>query len=259
MEEREIIIHPCKQRKNLPALSDIMQIPREKILRLVFPREEKQFRTEYGDFLKKQLPGFLIRVDIQNPEIDICKLITFGEVEDNQVFFENCAKDYRQLSTDLVHKLVAHLDLDLMYEAPMETFNPLKKSPQKSSGDFGDWSYYIHGFHVGCRNNKSGQCIEIPLMFNSEFGALDPYFFCRFIKSMPREQPLPVNIYEDYHDGNAIIGHMVTLNRFEVIPSNWKGLHQAVAVDRDPITRVSFSRPIALNQRTSWLTKLFKR
>ena len=215
----------------IPTLETVLAIPRERILKLVFEKGVQSQREAVGQKLKKELPGFQIGIHRNEPEIHIVKLITDKEIDTNQAFFEQCAKDYRKLGEELLFKLVDKFDLKLNKNFPMETFNELK-CDKRQIGKIEGWRYFVHGFHCGFENNETGQLIEVPLVFGLEFGDLDPYFFSKFIKSTPNYRPLPVNIFEDYADGVRINERMISLGRFERINSNVGNHYGVVVTDR---------------------------
>lgn len=223
----------------IPTLDTIRSIPRERTIKLVFEKEVQSQREAIGQNLKTELVGFQVGIHTIEPEINIAKLITDKEVEDNQDFFEQCAKDYRQLGEELLHKLVTKLDLKLNKDFPMQTFNELKRDG-RSNGKIEGWNYYVHGFHCGFVNIKTKQEIEVPLVFGQEFGDLDPYFFSKFIKSTPKYRPLPVVIFENYEDGARINEKMLSLGKFERISSNVGNHYGIVVADRQKIEIKSY-------------------
>ena len=228
-----------KSVEQIPTLEQIRAIPRERKLKLVFEKGVQNQREAIGQNLKNQLLDFQIGIHTVEPEINIAKLITDKEIEDNKDFFEHCAKDYRQLGGELLHKLVNKLELKLNKDFPMQTFNELKRDG-RSNGKVEGWNYYVHGFHCGFVNIKTKQEIEVPLVFGQEFGDLDPYFFSKFIKSTSKYRPLPVDIFEDYEDGARINERMLSLGKFERISSN-VGNHYGIAVaDRQKVEIKSY-------------------
>ncbi len=223
----------------IPTLESIRQIPRERTLKLIFDGSTNNQRETIGQKLKKELDGFSVGIHIQEPEINIAKLITDKEVEDNQVFFEQCARDYRKLGKELIFKLADKLNTTLNADHPLATFNKFKANDQQR-GKFENWSYFLHGFHCRFDNEKTGQYIEVPLVFGLEFGDLDPYFFTQFIKSTPNYKPLPVNIYENYADGERINNKMLLLGKFEKINSNVGNHYGIVVKDREKVEIKSY-------------------
>jgi len=223
----------------IPTLETIRAIPRERTLKIVFENGVQNQRETIGQNLKKELLDFQIGIHTIEPEINIAKLITDKEIKDNKDFFEQCAKDYRQLGEELLFKLVDKLDLKLNRDFPMETFNELKRD-KRQIGKVEDWSYFVHGFHCGFENNKTKQLIEVPLVFGLEFGDLDPYFFSMFIKSTPKYRPLPVDIFEDYSDGARINKKMISLGKYERISSNIGNHYGIVVTDRQKVPIKSY-------------------
>lgn len=223
----------------IPTLETIRAIPREQTLKLVFGKEVQKKREAIGQNFKSELKGFQVGIHTIEPEINIAKLITDKEIEDNQDFFEQCAKDYRQLGEELLFMLVDKLELNLNKDFPMETFNELKRD-KRQVGKVEDWRYFVHGFHCGFENNKTKQIIEVPLVFGLEFGDLDPYFFSKFIKSTKKYRPLPVDIFEDYADGERINEKMISLGKFEKISSNVGNHYGIVVKDRQKVEIKSY-------------------
>ncbi len=124
----------------IPTLELIRAIPRERTLKLVFGNEVQKNRESVGQKFKNELLDFNVGIHLIEPEINIAKLITDKEIENNQDFFEQCAKDYRQLGEELLFKLVDKLDLKLNKYFPMETFNDLKRD-KRQIGKVEDWRY----------------------------------------------------------------------------------------------------------------------
>ena len=233
--ERSVQIVQIERLDEVPSINSIQMIPREQVLKLVFTESLDKKREVIGSKLAKKLDRFQVNVHWQEPEINISKLITDEEIEQHQVFFEQCAKDYRILAQQLIYQLAEKLGIQFNEAFPLLTFNLLKRDNSKCRGRLGEWHYYLHGFDCGFENIKTGQNIEVTLVHGLEFGALDPYFFTRFIKSTPEFEPLPVAIYEDYADGKRILEKMVALGRFEWINSNISQKSSVVVTDRNKL------------------------
>ena len=72
----------------------------------------KNKREKIGENLKKELLGFQVGIHTIQPEIYVAKLITDEEIESNQDFFEQCAKDYRKLDKEFLLKLIFELSAE---------------------------------------------------------------------------------------------------------------------------------------------------
>lgn len=223
----------------IPDIALLRQTPREKVLHLHFTREAQSYREAFGLELKAQLDEFVVSVHTADPVIRIARLISLEEINRHQDFFEHCAKEYRKLATELIFSLAEQLNVDMAENNPLATFAPFKCN-RKQKGKMGKWQYCFHGFHCAFENKKTKQNIEVPLAYGFDFGALDPYFFSGFIKSTPAWQPLPVAIYDDYHDGSRIIQQLLVQGKLEKIPSPLPQYTGVAAVDRSNVDIASF-------------------
>ncbi len=232
--ERTTEILTINSVNQIPTIDDIRKRPRGRTLKLVFEGSAEKQREIIGQSLKEELIEFQIGVHTIEPEINIAKLITDEEIVENQLFFERCAQDYRELGQQLIFKLASKLRIVINQDFPLISFNQFKRN-KKQSGTMDEWQYFFHGIHCGFENKTTRQVIEVCLVFGLEFGDLDPYFFSRFIKSTPEYKPLPVDIYEDYADGIRISEKMLSLEKFEKISSNMENNFGIVVANRDKV------------------------
>lgn len=232
--DRTTHIIAIKSIDQIPTVDEIKSSSREIALKLIFEGKTNKKRQQVGEYFEHALSDFQVLTHTVEPELNIVKLITDQEIEDQQDFFEQCAKDYRILAEQLVFKLVDKLELNLNKDFPLDTFNELKRDGRQI-GTVPEWSYFVHGFHCGFQHLTTGQCIEVPLAFGLEFGDLDPYFFMKFILSSPDYRPIPIPLFEEYADGLRIIKKMTALGKFEEIPSNVSGHTGVVVTDRKKV------------------------
>jgi len=228
-------IQVCNNLNDIPDFKTIKSLERGIEWKIVFGNKIKSKREKIGGQWKFEHPEFRIAVHTIEPEINIVKLITDKEIEEHQDFFEKCAKDYRNLATELINEFAEKHNVEIDPEYPMNTLGHTEWHGYKPVGKMNDWSYAFHGIHCGLTNNKTGQRIEIPLTYGLEFGQLDPYFFTGFIKSTKEYQPFPVGIYCDYADGLRILEKMVEIGKFEYVNSNWPNQKGIVVTDRDKV------------------------
>ena len=198
---KTLIINSAEE---VPSLSQFHEMPRSKSMILAFVGSVKNEIELIGESLRHHLEGFMIGINTLKNEISISRLITEKEIEDNQIFFEACAKDYRNLATELINKLANQLKVSLSSGLPRVAFCDYY-GKKKQGGIMGDWHYFFHGHHCWFGNKITGQEIEVPLVYGLEFGELDPYFFCNFIKTTTEYSPLPVEIDNNFYDGKQIL------------------------------------------------------
>lgn len=219
--------------------------------KIVFGSTIESQREEIGNQWKMDHPDFQIAVHSINPEINIIKLITDQEIESHQNFFEQCAKDYRELAIQLISDFVKKHKVEFDPDYPLNTLCHTNEFGYQPVGQITGWKYAFHGIHLGLTNIKSGQRIEIPLTYGLEFGQLDPCFFIDFVKSTKEYQPLPVKIYSDYAEGVRILEKMVDLGKFEYVNSNWHDDKGIVVADRKMVDVKVFNRDLIERKRGS--------
>jgi hypothetical protein len=257
--ERELEEIKCEALQDIPSIDRINGLSRNKTMKVVFGKEVLRKRESIGNQWKRKLNDFQIGIHTQNPEINIARLISDTEIVDHQVFFENCAKDYRYLATKLINKLANQLGIEIDPESPLDGFNYLKKSEYNPQNELVDnWRYFVHGFHCCFENIKTRQVIEVSLVNGLEFGALDPYFFTGFIKSTPDYKPLPVDIFEEYADGVRILEKMEEIGKFEKVNANYEGRFDTVVSDREKV-EVKIYKPEFKTTKNSFFKRVFRR
>lgn len=216
----------------IPSIHTIRANSRDKELRLIFNEPVQDRREPIGNYLKKKLVGFQVGIHLCDPIIIIAKLISEEEVVAHQAFFEQCAKDYRNLAGQLIYQLANQFNITIDPTSPMSSFHKLRQQ-KKSSGTMGHWKYGFHGIHCRFEHELTNQIIEVSLIFGLEFGELDPYFFTRFILSTQAYHPLPVDIFEEYADGVIINNTMLSIGKFEQIQSVFQDRIGIVVSDRE--------------------------
>ncbi len=164
--------------------------------------------------------------------MSIHKLITDEEIEQNQSFFEEYAKEYGRLGEELINQFIEKFNVKPHNGFPLKTINAMGQHAYLKPHAMGEWNYFFHGFHCRFTHKKTKQQIEVPLTFGEEFGELDPFFFIIFIWSTPKFKPLPIEIYPNVHDGLRILEVMLRLGKFEKVNSNFKGQSGIIVTDR---------------------------
>jgi hypothetical protein len=222
----------CNSEEELPTLEEITSFERGIEYRIVFGERIRDVREQIGETWKNSLPNFLVGVHTIEGRIGILKLISEEEIIANQDFFEQCAKDYGELAEELIIEFAESKQISINYSFPLDTLNPAEKPQYARNGKMNKWDYSFHGFHCHFINTLTGQEIEAPLIYGAEFGELDPFFFALFIQSSSKYFPLPIKIYDYFHDGQRIIDKMFELGKLETIQSNLKGRTGFVVKDR---------------------------
>lgn len=230
LKEKVII---CNHLEELPDFKSIKSFQAGIEWKIIFGESIAHKRKKIGSRWRFEHPEFEIGIHTTKPEIYFTKLITDQEIEKHQDFFEQCAKDYRNLATQLINMFAHTYQIKIDPEFPNHSLYHTNTLGYEPVGQMNHWRYAFHGIHCAFTHNKTGQYIEVPLTYGLEFGVLDPYFFTKFIKSTKAYYPLPVNIYSCYTDGKKILDKMLDLGKFEYINSNWPDKKGIVVTDRE--------------------------
>jgi hypothetical protein len=111
------------------------------------------------------------------------------------------AQRFRSHASELAGRLALKLNV-----LPEAFANPLFRLEYDPSGDNpvsvldAEWNYWFHGFECAFGNSRTGEYVEVALGFRNEFGVLDPYFFAKYLQSVPEYQSLAQLFEDDYHD-----------------------------------------------------------
>lgn len=230
MKLKEQIIHITKV-EDIPTIEEIESTSRGLKLKYLFENDLETKRDVIGNEWKDKLTKFSIGLHINGKEINVLKLITDEEIEEHQLFFESCAIEYGLLAEKLIKQFVEEYNIEYYQDFPLKTLNP-QGVHCSQGGEILDWKYFFHGFHCMFIHNETKQQIEVPLTYGEEYGELDPYFYSIFIRTTPEFQPLPVQIYDNFHDGLRILDTMLKLGKFEKINSNLKGRNGIIVKKR---------------------------
>ncbi len=222
MEPLEEITIKVTKPEDLPSTRDIESLPREVRLIVVFEEEVGIDKGELGEEWKTYFPEHLVGINSVENHISLQKLITVDEVKQHQMFFEKCGIEYARLASDLVGRFMTYFKVPPHQGFPFKTLYWFRNPHFKKSGKMGKWKYNFHGFHCGFTHQVTGLTIEASLVFGKNYGELDPYFFGQYIKTNPDYIPLPVPVYDSYHDGKRIVQTMLALGRFKEIKSHFE-------------------------------------
>jgi hypothetical protein len=84
----------------------------------------------------------------------------------------------------------------------MNTFMKIRNHGQHGFLDE-NWSYFFHGNECRFKNIETGHTIEVMLKFEDQYGAIDPYFLGKYIKTNPKY--VDFDISDEFNCGLKII------------------------------------------------------
>ena len=109
---------------------------------------------------------------------------------------------------------------DTFKSIEFERISQVWENIQNNSQMSDEWNYMFHGLECRFRNNISGQIVDVFLLFENEYGVLDPYFFSNYILTTPNKfKHLKILIEDPYKDGCLIIGFLHEIGRLRMVES----------------------------------------
>lgn len=129
--------------------------------------------------------------------------MTTSFIKNNIDIFIVIIQDFIDEAKCLVESLSQKHNLEIDSKIPINAFFKLKNQAQSGSLDQ-QWFYFLHGYE--CRfTHENGQIIEVILTFESEYGALNPLFLGKYIRTNPRYKSISARIKSEFEDGLKII------------------------------------------------------
>jgi hypothetical protein len=129
-------------------------------------------------------------------------MLTFKIIEKNIDLIKEAIHDFQNDARLLVEKLALLHGLEIEKKFPMNTFIKIKNQSQHGILDE-KWLYFFHGHECRFKNIETGHTIEVMLKFEDEYGAVDPYFLGKYIKTNPKY--IDFEISDEFNYGLKII------------------------------------------------------
>ncbi|MES2462564.1 MAG: hypothetical protein V4671_18430 [Armatimonadota bacterium] len=229
-----IRIH-CNGPDNLPSLEHLISLTTAQnhvVLQFPSTPEMESGKAKLIETLAKQLPGHRVFnsgvQQAKNPSGTIARLwkhkgnttgtsgtsgttgttwitiklvISESEVLANAEQIISAARLFRQTAHELMNHLARKLGVPLeAFADPLFRMTDVPGAPQPEGELENGWTFWFHGFECAFENRQTGQEVEVRLGFLHEFGALDPYFFARFVSTTPELQQVQQLFEDTYHD-----------------------------------------------------------
>lgn len=134
--------------------------------------------TEYHVFNLRWMPKFYI-----SPSIETDKILDRTE----EIY--DAAKSFRNDGIRLMTILGETYGVNTFEDGLAVIRNKSWDNKQRGKANE-EWDFWFHGAECQFKNNKTGQTVELVITNCPEFGALDSYFFLRYVETTPRFKKL---------------------------------------------------------------------
>jgi len=135
--------------------------------------------------------------------LSLLRVVSEEEVLAHADALVQAAQRFRQIATELAGRLASKLNVSLEAFSNQEfewDFDCDSSCDDCATALDEEWTYWFHGCECLFSSAKTGAYVEIILGFGDEFGVLDPYFFAKFLQSIPEFRPLAQQFQHEYHD-----------------------------------------------------------
>ncbi len=129
-------------------------------------------------------------------------MLTFRIIEKNIALIKEVIRNFQIDARQLVEKLALLHGLEIEKKFPMNTFMPIRNNGQHGVLDK-KWLYFFHGYECRFKNIENGHTVEVIMKFEDEYGAIDPYFLGKYMKTNPKY--VDFEIPDEFNYGLKII------------------------------------------------------
>ena len=103
-------------------------------------------------------------------------------VMSNIDLFIQCFIEFDITAYDLIELLAKTYNIDL--NDPAQIWDLKRNKSKNQSGQINStWAYHFHGAECAFTNRKTGQNVEIKIIYGQEYGVIDNFFLFRFIET----------------------------------------------------------------------------
>ena len=137
------------------------------------------------------------------------RVLTREAILQNSAELVQSARDFRALANQLTPQLAATIGVSAAQLSACGQYLPLDPRIEQSGVLNDSWRYFFHGFQCGFTHRASGQVVEVEFGFGEEFGALDPWFWHRFLETTPRYAHLASWLALGYADARRMFDVLI--------------------------------------------------
>lgn len=164
--------------------------------------ESKLVDDDYRRMLQNELSNYLVFNVRWKPEIWIIPSIETELLREKSDEILKAAKAFRNDGISLMKRLGQVYGKDPFTKNGLNEIIRSSRKEHKRGKINDEWNFWFHGAECQFKNQKTNQVIELIIIYESEFGALDSYFFLNYLKTTKRFTALG-----NYFSGNT---HSIT-------------------------------------------------
>lgn len=133
------------------------------------------------------------------------------------------AHQFRETANHLMQKLATKYDVNMETGKGLYALRVLNDHENRLSVLDKNWQFSFHGYECCLTNKKTGQWVDIIFITRPEFGALDPYFFLKYIETTKGYDILKSFLNDSYENSDQSLMTLEAHGLLDRILSNELG------------------------------------
>lgn len=182
----QIKIREKNGENQLIAVNEIKKLLESNDSKLSLSFESGNVDDAYRKLLQEHLPQHHVFNTRSRNEIWITPAMGTDKILVHKQKIYQAAKSFREEATQLINTLIDTYQIDT---SDTLSFRKIIKNGRKGKVDK-SWTYWFHGAECRFENQTTGQAVEVIITNGTEWGALDSYFFLKYINTTPRFKEL---------------------------------------------------------------------
>lgn len=152
-------------------------------IRLDVPFKSDILDDSYRKGLQQQFPSYHVFYFRWLPRIVIQPSISTANVLEQITKIHYAACSFRADAERLMRMLGRKYAVDSSTNEGLVVLRTKCVGEQKKGRINAEWTYWFHGAECRFRYQRTGQVVEIVIIFKTEYGALDTFFFQQYLKN----------------------------------------------------------------------------
>lgn len=165
--------------------------------RLLFEFESGEIDDDYRKYLQEQLPNYHVFNLRWMPQIWISPSIETTEILERIEEVYEAAVSFREDAIRLMKMLGKKYGKNVFEVGELSEIRRESWKTERTGNINEEWSFWFHGAECQFENHKTGQIVETVIANGTEYGALDSFFFRRYMLTTAKLKDLGAFFNED--------------------------------------------------------------
>ena len=152
---------------------------------------------DYRKFLQHALPKYHVFNKRWGPEMWIVPSMETDQILEQKEEIHKAARSFREDGIKLMKALGRAYQINPFVSDELFALKQKSRENKQRGKVDKEWDFWFHGAECQFKNRYTGQIVELVITHGPEFGALDSFFFLRYLKTTDRFKNLADFFGED--------------------------------------------------------------